>query len=64
MEPLPLETIPLNTDIETLIHGYKELIQDGFFKSFQESYDTLFISDYSPNENPLDNNVQFKISIL
>jgi hypothetical protein len=60
-DPLTLECIVCNNDINDLAKGYCELIINGFFSSFSETYDTIFISTYSPSELPLYKNKNFEI---
>jgi hypothetical protein len=57
---LTLESInlPINNDLEKLKIGYMELINEGFFTSF-EGYDMIFISEYNPDEEPIERKKKF-----
>lgn len=59
----PLEQIPNRQNLDVSIHAYIELIEEGFFTSFQY-YDSLFISEYSPKEQPLDKKNLFKVALF
>ena len=61
---LPLEIISNDLNLETIKNDYIELVNDGFFESFDNYYDRLFVSEYSPSENPIDREVKFHISLL
>lgn len=63
-ELLPLEMISNDLNLETIKKDYIELVNDGFFESFDNYYDRLFVSEYSPSENPMDREVKFHISLL
>lgn len=58
----PLEQLPNGQNLDVLILAYIELIEEGFFTSFQY-YDSLFISEYSPEEQPLDKKNLFKVAL-
>lgn len=64
MDPFPLEIIPDEKNLNDIIKGYVELVHDGFFTSFDTYYDTLFISNYSQNQNPLKQEKKFQVSLL
>jgi len=59
----PLEQLPNGQNLDVTIHAYIELIEEGFFTSFPY-YENLFISEYSPKEQPLDKKNLFKVALF
>ena len=47
-----LLTFESNDNLNKLSIGYCELVIDNFFSSFSNDYDSIFISEYDPNQNP------------
>ena len=60
---LNLLTLESNDNLENLIHNYLELILDNFFSNFTNDFNFIFISKYSPNNFPYENNKEFIIKI-
>ena len=56
-----LLTLDSSYDCKQLILGNCDLILHNFFDSFKPDYDKLFISKYSINESPLQNEKIFEI---
>jgi hypothetical protein len=54
-------TFESNEDLDKLSKGYCELILDNFFSSFGSDYDAIFISEFGPVDNPMQNEFKFLI---
>ena len=56
-----LLTFESNDNLEKLSKGYCELVIVDFFSSFAHNYDTIFISEYDPTQNPITKEIKFLI---
>lgn len=56
-----LLTLESNDNLKKMSIGYCELIIDNFFSSFSYDYDSIFISEYYPKENPSLKEIKFFI---
>ena len=59
---IKLLTFESGNDLEKLKQGYCELILDKFFTSFAQDFDFIFISKYSPTDNPYTKEKEFVIN--
>lgn len=48
-------TFEFNEDLNKLTNDYCDLVISNFFSSFTHDYDTIFISDLNPTQEPLNN---------
>ena len=48
-------------DFESLAKGYCELILENFFSSFSSEYNSIFISESSPDSNPQNQDKLFEM---
>ena len=55
-------TFESNNDLNKLFSGYCELVIDNFFSSFSPNYDSIFISTYGPDKDPLNKEIKFIIN--
>ncbi len=49
------------SDLEIFSKGYCDLVIKDFFSSFACEYDTIFISEYGPEDNPINKERKFTI---
>jgi len=54
-------TLESNDNLQQLSEGYCELVLEDFFSCFGSDYDYLFISEFSPDQNPLEKDKKFLI---
>ena len=54
-------TFESSDDLNILITGYCEMVIDDFFSSFLSEYDSIFISEFDPEQTPFDNEHKFII---
>ena len=56
-------TFESGSDLNKLIQGYCELLLDNYFSGFTQDFNTLFISEFAPDENPLQKDKKFIIRL-
>jgi len=54
-------TFESGEDLTKLTHEYCQLVIDDFFSSFSREYDTIFISQFDPTQEPLNKVKNFSI---
>ena len=54
-------TFESSDNLEKLILGYCELTMENFFSCFSPDFDSIFISEFSPDKKPLENEFKFVI---
>jgi len=47
-----------------LINGYKDLINEGFFDSFTNDYNMIFVSKYDSTQNPIEREKLFEMKFV
>ena len=60
-EKVNILTFESNADLKKLSNNYCELIIDNFFSSFSPEYDSIFISEFNSEQEPLNNEIKFYI---
>ena len=51
------------TKLSNFTNGYIELMNEGFFDSFTNNYNMLFVSKYDPTQNPIEKAKLFEMKI-
>ena len=54
----------LESRVVNLTNGYIDLINEGFFDSFTNDYNMLFVSNYDPTQNPIEREKLFQMKFV